>query len=105
MSEDLRGIWAENGAGYLTDLRHPVMIREWTQRQLRLGRRPDSPTTLRDRRQFDREMVAKYAEACPPPTRTPWQLMTYDFMDKQEEIAARQPVRVRYEEVYVDEDI
>ena len=106
--EELRGIWADDSAAYLTDLRHPVMRQEWEQRQLKLGRRPNAAEDLRERRRFDREMVAKYGELCPPPPRTKWQLLTYDIMDQKEErelrqrIAARQPV---YERVYVDEEL
>ena len=109
--EDLRGIWADDTATYLTDLRHPVMRREWTQRQLRLGRLPMAAVDLRERRQFDREMVAKYGEICPPPARTEWHLKVYDILDAQEDRAARARAaalaaqNATYEEVYVDEAI
>lgn len=109
--EELRGIWADDSATYLTDMRHPVIRREWEQRQLRMGRLPMAAVSLRERRQFDREMVAKYGEICPPPARTEWQLKTYDIQDAQEERAARNQraaedaKKAKYEEVYVDEAI
>lgn len=109
--DDLRGIWADDTANYLTDMRHPVIRREWEQRQLRLGRLPNAAEALRDRRQFDREMVAKYGEICPPPARTVWHLKIYDILDAQEERAAREKAaaiaarNVKIEEVYVDEAI
>lgn len=105
--DELRGIWADDTATYLTDMRHPVIRREWEQRQLRLGRLPNAAEDLRERRQFDREMVAKYGELCPPPPRTEWQLKAYDIMDTQEDAARRRAARqiVKSEEVYVDEAI
>lgn len=109
--EDLRGIWADDTATYLTDMRHPVIRREWEQRQLRLGRLPMAAVSLRERRQFDREMVAKYGEICPPPARTVWHLKTYDILDAQEERAERERLaaiaakNATYEEVYIDEAI
>lgn len=109
--EELRGIWADDSATYLTDMRHPVIRREWEQRQLRMGRLPMAAVDLRERRQFDREMVAKYGEICPPPARTEWHLKTYDIQDAQEERAARNQraaedaIKTKYEEVYVDEAI
>lgn len=107
---ELNGIWADDSATYLTDLRHPVLREEWTRWQFQRNRRYDSPMSdERERRDFDRAMVAKYAEDCPPPPRTPWQLMAYTILDQKEEreerqrlAAARQPV---YERMYVDEDI
>ena len=109
--DDLRGIWAPDSATYLTDMRHPVIRREWEQRQLRLGRLPNAAVELRERRQFDREMVAKYGEICPPPARTVWHLKAYDILDAQEEraekvrLAAIAAKNVMIEEVYVDEAI
>ena len=58
--DDLRGIWADDSATYLVDMRHPVIRQEWEQRQLRLGRLPMAEVSLRERRQFDREMIVKY---------------------------------------------
>ena len=105
--DDLKGIWADDTANYLTDMRHPVIRREWEQRQLRMGRLPMAAEELRERRQFDREMVAKYAALCPPPPRTEWLLKAYDIMDAQEDAARRRAFQrnVRNEEVYVDEAI
>lgn len=109
MENTLRGIWADDSAAYLTDLRHPVMRQEWESRLLRQGQRPEAAVDLRQRRQFDREMVAKYGTICPPPPRTKWQLLAYNILDQKEErerqeriAAARQPV---YERVYVDEEL
>ena len=109
--EDLRGIWADDTATYLTDMRHPVIRREWEQRQLRMGRLPMAAVSLRERRQFDREMIVKYGDTCPPPPRTEWQLKAYDILDAQEERAARAQraamaaKNAKSEEVYVDEAI
>lgn len=109
--DDLRGFWADDTAEYLTDMRHPVIRREWEQRQLRLGRRPAAAESLRERRQFDREMVAKYGEICPPPARTEWHLKIYDILDAQEDRAERERMaaeaakNIKYEEVYIDEAI
>jgi len=107
--ERLRGIWREDPAPYLVDMRHPVAREEWDNRQLRLGRFPWEPQEKRERRQFDREMVAKYGRIYPPPKRAKWLLATHDIIDQQEEremrrriAATRQPV---YEEVYIDEEI
>ena len=107
MNESLRGIWADDTATYLTDLRHPVMIEEWKWWQRAHGRRPDSPAPLWERRQFDRAMVQKYGKDCPPPPRTKWQLMAYDFMDAQEaqKEKERRQRAVVYERKYVDEDL
>lgn len=82
--DELQGIWADDSATYLVDMRHPIIRKEWTERQLRLGRLPFEPVELSERRQFDREMVAKYGEACPPPPRAEWLLKAYDIMDAQE---------------------
>lgn len=109
--DDLRGIWADDTATYLTDMRHPVIRREWDRRQIERGWYPSDAAPLRDRRQFDREMVAKYGDICPPPARTEWHLKTYDILDAQEERAAREKaaaiaaMNVKIEEVYVDEAI
>ena len=109
--DDLRGIWADDTATYLADMRHPVIRREWEERQLRLGRLPMAAEELRERRQFDREMIAKYGDLCPPPARTEWHLKTYDILDAQEKraerakLAAEAAKNVTYEEVYVDEAI
>ncbi|MBR3778178.1 MAG: hypothetical protein IKL13_00430 [Clostridia bacterium] len=109
--DDLRGIWADDTAHYLTDMRHPVIRREWEKRQIERGWYPADAASLRDRRQFDREMVAKYGEICPPPARTEWHLKIYDILDAQEERAEREKAEaiaarnVTYEEVYVDEAI
>ncbi|MBQ9841586.1 MAG: hypothetical protein IJO42_00575 [Clostridia bacterium] len=107
--ERLSGMWVEDPAPYLVDMRHPVVREEWDKRQLRLGRLPWAPEPLRERRQFDREMVAKYGRIYPPPKRAKWVLATHDIIDQQEERerrrkmdAVRQPV---YEEVYIDEEI
>ena len=109
--DDLRGIWADDTANYLTDMRHPVIRQEWNRRQLRLGRYPADAVSERERRQFDREMVAKYGEICPPPARSEWHLKIYDILDAQEERAEREKAaalaarNVTYEEVYIDEAI
>ena len=110
--EELRGIWAPDSATYLTDMRHPVIRQEWEQRQLRLGRLPMAAVSLRERRQFDREMVTKYGDVCPPPARTKWQLKAYDIMDAQEERAERERAatisavnQLELKEVYIDEAI
>ncbi len=109
--DDLRGIWADDTAHYLTDMRHPVIRREWDRRQIERGWYPADAAPLRERRQFDREMVAKYGEICPPPARTEWHLKTYDILDAQEERAERERMaaiaakNVKYEEVYIDEAI
>ena len=112
--EELRGIWAPDTATYLTDMRHPVIRREWELRQMEKGRHPSDAATLRERRQFDREMIAKYGDACPPPARTKWQLITYDIMDAQEEreraeqMAARMlavAILTNIKEEYIDEAI
>ena len=109
--EELRGIWADDTATYLVDMRHPVIRREWEERQLRLGRLPMAAEELRERRQFDREMVAKYGDVCPPPARTEWQLKAYDILDAQEDRAAGERAaalaaqNATYEEEYVDEAI
>lgn len=108
--DDLRGIWADDTANYLTDMRHPVIRQEWTQRQIERGWYPADAAPLRDRRQFDREMVAKYGDACPPPARTKWQLITYDIMDAQEERAERErtmavAIVTNMKEEYIDEAI
>lgn len=108
--EELRGIWAPDTATYLTDMRHPVIRREWEQRQLRMGRLPMAAVSLRERRQFDREMIAKYGDLCPPPARTKWQLITYDIMDAQEDRAERErmlavAILSNIKEEYIDEAI
>ena len=108
--DELRGIWAPDSATYLTDMRHPVIRQEWEQRQLRLGRLPMAAVSLRERRQFDREMVAKYGEICPPPARTEWHLKIYDILDAQEERAERErtmavAIVTNMKEEYIDEAI
>ena len=108
--DELQGIWADDSATYLTDMRHPVIRREWEQRQLRLGRYPADAVSMRDRRQFDREMVVKYGEICPPPARTEWHLKIYDILDAQEERAERErtmavAIVTNMKEEYIDEAI
>ena len=107
--ERLRGMWREEPVPYLVDMRHPVVREEWDDRQLSRGRFPWEPEPERERRQFDREMVAKYGKIYPPPPRAKWVLATHGIIDQQEErarrkkeAAARAPV---YEEVYIDEEI
>ncbi len=111
-SEPLFGIWRNDLSFYLTDLRHPVMRQEWVQWQLSRGRRYDSPMPPRERRQFDREMIAKYSEICPPPSGVQFHLVVYDIFDRQEDYAEEQkrlaamPPMVETERmVYVDEDL
>lgn len=108
--DDLRGIWADDTANYLTDMRHPVIRQEWTQRQIERGWYPADAAPLRDRRQFDREMVAKYGEICPPPARTEWHLKIYDILDAQEDRAEREramavAIVTNMKEEYIDEAI
>ena len=109
--DELQGIWADDTANYLTDRRHPVMMEENRRWLLERGRRDDEDMSPRERRQFDREMVAKYGEICPPPARTVWHLKIYDILDAQEERAAREKAaaiaakNAKNEEVYVDEAI
>lgn len=107
--ERLRGIWREDPAPYLVDMRHPVAREEWDNRQLRLGRFPWEPQEKRERRQFDREMVAKYGKIYPPPKHAKWVLATHGIIDQQEEREMRQRIAAdrvpEYEEVYIDEEI
>lgn len=108
--EELRGIWADDTATYLTDMRHPVIRQEWERRQIERGWYPADAVPLRDRRQFDREMVAKYGEICPPPARTEWQLKAYDIMDAQEDREERErtmavAIVTNMKEEYIDEAI
>lgn len=103
--ERLRGIWREDPAPYLVDMRHPVAREEWDNRQLRLGRFPWEPQDKRERRQFDREMVAKYGKIYPPPARAKWVLATHGIIDQQEERARRADRKVTYEMRYIDEEI
>ena len=108
--EELRGIWAPDSATYLTDMRHPVIRREWELRQLERGRLPNAAMPLRERRQFDREMIAKYGDLCPPPARTAWHLKTYDILDAQEDRAERErmmavAIVTNMKEEYIDEAI
>ena len=112
--EELTGIWAPDAATYLTDMRHPVIRREWELRQMEKGRHPSDATSLRERRQFDREMIAKYGDLCPPPARTKWQLLTYDIMDAQETRAEAERMAAKtfavallsnMKEEYIDEAI
>ena len=110
VGEPLYGIWADDTAFYLTDLRHPLMRQEWVRWQLSRGRRYDSPMPDRERRDFDRVMLAKYGEQCPPPPRTAFQLVVFDIYDRKEtyaeeqrRLAAMPPVE--YEEEYIDEAI
>ena len=85
----MTGLWLPDGAPYLADLRHPVIHREYTEHMTASGRRYNEPMSPRERRQFDREMVAKYGAQCPPPPRAFFSLMSYDAQDAQEEAAAR----------------
>lgn len=106
MNEPLTGIWSQDGSTYLTDLRHPVMRKEWSDWQLAHGRRPDSTMPLEERRQFDRLMLVKYGDLCPPPARTPWQLKVYEILDQKEMLEQRRaavPV-TKQERVYIDEE-
>ena len=106
--ERLAGMWADDTANYLTDMKHPVVRDEWTVWCIEMGLRPDAAVSLRERRQFDRLMVAKYRKLCPPPPRTKWMLIAYDIMDQQEQRQRRQETAARRtvcEEEYVDEEI
>ncbi len=103
--QTVTGIWADDTATYLADLKHPLMRQEWGAWMLARGQRPDSPQSLRVRRDFDRAMVVKYAEICPPPPRARWLLATYDIMDAQERRAAMPPRPVRKQEVTEYEEI
>lgn len=100
--QTLTGMWAADTALWLADMRHPVVREEWTRWRLSLGERPDSPFTMRERRQFDRLMVAKYGEICPPPPRTKWQLWGYDIQDMNEDRLARQAAAQRRKETQVE---
>lgn len=78
------GLWIDDtvGATFLTDPTHPLIRREMERRQRELGLRCDSPMTDKQRRDFDRAMVAKYGERYPPPARTPWLLMIWDMLEQ-----------------------
>lgn len=106
--ERLVGMWADDNAHYLADMKHPVVRDEWTVWCIGMGLRPDAAVSLRERRQFDRLMVAKYGKIYPPPKRAKWVLLTHNILDQQEQRQRCQGAtarRIVYEEEYVDEEI
>ena len=108
MAQTFTGLWRDDpNSIYITNLQHPVLAAEYRQRVLAAGGRYNEPMTPRQRRQFDRDMVQKYMKLCPLPLKAEFLLMTYDFMDAQEELAAREakPVPVSVAVEYVDEDL
>lgn len=97
-----------DGVAYLADVRHPLFAEEYQRRQIEKGRRFDEGMPPRERRQFDRDMIAKYGKQYPPPARTPFALMSYCIQDAAEERAARlaKPVETVSVPVgYIDEDL
>lgn len=109
--QTLTGIWAAPTEPYLVNMFHPVMRNEWTQWWIDEGfSRYGNEQVQRARRQFDRLMVVKYGEICPPPPKTKWQLWGYDIQDMNEDRLAREAAAKRrtetQEEVmtYVEED-
>lgn len=108
MGQALEGMWRDDPASiYITNLQHPVIAAEYRQRVLAAGGRYDTGMTPRQRRQFDREMVQRYAERCPLPLKATFLLTAYDFMDANEARLAREakPVPVSVAVEYVDEDL
>ena len=101
----MSSLWTPDGSLYLTDLRHPLIAEEHRRQLVESGRRFDEYMSPAERRQFDRDMVAKYGKAYPPPARTEWALITYDIMDAAEERAARTTSKIETVTVYVDEDL
>lgn len=95
MSGNMTGLWASDDSRFLTDLRHPVIAAEYRRRLIEAGARYDGWLSDRQRRQFDRDMVRKYAAACPPPPRARWHLQIYDILDAAEDMAARKTGGVR----------
>lgn len=109
--QTLTGMWAADTESFLVNPFHPVMHNEWMQWWIEDGfYRYGNEGMERARRQFDRMMVAKYGEICPPPPRTKWQLWGYEIQDMNEDRLARQAAaqlrKETQEEVvtYVEED-
>lgn len=95
----LTGMWAADTEPYLVNMFHPVMWNEWRRWWGAEGfRRYGNENQPRARRQFDRLMVAKYGEICPPPPRTKWQLWGYDIQDMNEDRLAREAAAKRRRE-------
>lgn len=91
---------------FITNLSHPVIRAEYSARLRELGMRYDEWMQPRERRAFDRLMVAKYGEQFPPPPHAVWLLEAFDILDaaeEQAERARRVPVTVRVCEP--DEDL
>lgn len=109
--QTLVGMWAADTEPYLVNMFHPVMRNEWSQWWIEDGfYRYGNEGMERARRQFDRLMVVKYGEICPPPVKTKWQLWGYDIQDMNEDRLARQAAAQRRKETqeevvtYVEED-
>ena len=77
-------LWSNDGARYLTNMKNELIRMEYDKRLRELGHtRYNEIMTERERRQFDRDMIAKYGEACPPPGRAEWLLKVWDFTPDQ----------------------
>ena len=100
--------WTPDGALYLANTGHTEVRRMYQEFKRRLGLRYDEQPTPRQRRQFDVEVVMALGKQYPPPTRTPWVLMSYGIQDAEEDRKARlarPPVTVSVPVGYVDEDL
>lgn len=75
-------MWLPNTAIYIANLQHDIIREEYNAFRRVLGIRHGDPMSDRQRRDFDRLMVKKYAKKETPPERTRFVLQGYDILDR-----------------------
>lgn len=80
------GLWVESDRNprYITDRTHPIIRREYEKRVKELGLRYGEEMTVRQRRDFDRDMVERYSRAFPVPGYAVWLLRIWEFLPAED---------------------
>lgn len=79
------GLWIEDRVPrYITDRTHPIIRREYEKRVKELGLRYGEEMTVRQRRNFDRDMVERYYHAFPVPGYVWWLLKAWEFIPTED---------------------
>ena len=73
-------LWARSDQRFLTNLQQPTIRREMEDFKAARGMRHDEPMGDGMRREFDREMLKKYARSERPPAHVKWILKIWSFV-------------------------
>ncbi len=72
--------WARSDQQFLTNLQHETIRKEYEDFKLAHSIGVGHPISSALRREFDREMLKKYARVEKPPARTKWILKIWSFV-------------------------